>query len=77
MMAELRQIRYYAITTDLWTSSACEPYITLAIHYIDGEWCLKSRCLHTVALFANHTGDNIAQSVTDILANWDLKPRIL
>ena len=76
VMAELMQVRYYAITTDLWTSSACEPYITLTIHYIDGEWGLKSNCLDTVALFADHTGDNIAESVIDILANWELKPRI-
>ena len=77
VMAELRQVRYYAITTDLWTSSACEPYITLTIHYIAGEWCLQSNCLNTVALFADHTGDNIAQSITDILANWELETQNL
>ena len=77
VMAKLRQVRYYAITTDLWTSSACEPYITLTIHYIDSEWCLKSNCLDTVALFADHTGDNIAESVTNILANWELETQNL
>ena len=76
-MAKLRQVRYYAITTDLWTSSACEPYITLTIHYIDSEWCLKSNCLDTVALFADITDDNIAKSVTDILANWELETQNL
>ena len=69
VMAELRQVRYYAITKDLWTSNACEPYITLTIHYIGGEWCLQSDCLHTVGLCADHTGDKIVQSVIDILAN--------
>ena len=37
VMAELKQIKYYAMTTDLWTSGACETYITLTVHYIDGE----------------------------------------
>ena len=60
VMAELKQIKYYAMTTDLWTSGACEPYITLTVHYIDGEWCLKSKCLDTVPLFEDHTGENIA-----------------
>ena len=77
IMAELKQITHYAITTDLWTSGACEPYITLTIHYIDGEWCLRSKCLDTIALFDDHTGENIAQSVSDILANWELDTRYL
>ena len=77
VMAKLRQVRYDAITTDLWKSSTCERYITLTIYYIDGEWCLKSNCLDTVALFADHTGDNIAKGVTDILANWELETQNL
>ena len=72
-MAQLKQMKHYAMTTDLWTSGACDPYITLTIHYIDGEWSLKSKCLDTVALFADHTGDNIADCVTDILSNWELE----
>ena len=72
VMAELKQIKYYALTTDLWTSGACEPYITLTVHYIDGDWCLRSKCLDTVAMFEDHTGENIAHSVSDILANWEI-----
>lgn len=73
VMAQLKQMKHYAMTTDPWTSGACDPYITLTIHYIDGEWSLKSKCLDTVALFADHTGDNIADCVTDILSNWELE----
>ena len=73
VMAQLKQMKHYAMTTDLWTSGACDPYITLTIHYIDGEWSLKSKCLDTVALFADHTGDNITDCVTDILSNWELE----
>ena len=76
-MSKLRQVRYDAITTDLWKSCASERYITLTIHYIDDEWCLKSNCLYTAALFADHTGDNITKSVTDILANWELETQNL
>ncbi len=75
VLAELKQAKYYSITTDLWTSGACEPYITLTVHYIDGDWCLKTKCLDTVALFADHTGDNIAQSVIDILSNWEFETK--
>uniref|UniRef100_A0A1X7TEC0 BED-type domain-containing protein n=1 Tax=Amphimedon queenslandica TaxID=400682 RepID=A0A1X7TEC0_AMPQE len=72
IIEQLKQVKYYAIMTDLWTSGSCEPYITLTVHYIDGEWSLELKCLDTVALFANHTGDNIADCVTDVLSNWEL-----
>uniref|UniRef100_A0A1X7T8K7 BED-type domain-containing protein n=1 Tax=Amphimedon queenslandica TaxID=400682 RepID=A0A1X7T8K7_AMPQE len=67
IIEQLKQVKYYAITTDLWTSGSCELYITLTVHYIDGEWSLELKCLDTVALFADHTGDNIANCVTDII----------
>ena len=72
IIEQLKQVKYYAITTDLWTSGSCDPYITLTVHYIDGEWSLESKCLDTVALFADHTGDNIADCVTDMLSNLEL-----
>ena len=30
-----------AITTDLWTSQALDPYIGLTLHYLDAEWAIK------------------------------------
>ena len=73
VMTQLKQMKHYAMTTDLWTSGACDPYLTLTIHYIDGEWSLKSKCLDTIALFADHTGNNIADCLTDIVFNWELE----
>ena len=31
-------------------------------------------CLGTFPLYENYTGQNLSEAVTDVLANWDLKP---
>ena len=49
-------IKYFAATTDLWTSTANHLYLSCTIHFIDEMWELKSYCLDTVPLFADHTG---------------------
>ena len=68
----LQNATHYTMTTDLWTSRATEPYITVTIHYVNSEWDLKSVCLDTVALFEDHTAQNIAHSITDILGNLEI-----
>lgn len=39
---ELRSIKHYATTTDLWLSRTMEPYISLTVHFINEEWKLCS-----------------------------------
>ena len=68
----LKQARFYACTMDMWMSSSCDPYMTFTIHFIDNSWDLRSFCLDTVPLYTDHTGQNIADAVTDILENWGL-----
>ena len=68
---DLKQAEYFAATTDLWTSAADHPYLSLTVHVIDKYWELKSYCLGTVPLLIDHTGQNI-ETLKDILANWNL-----
>ncbi|KAL3972567.1 protein-disulfide reductase (glutathione) [Sarotherodon galilaeus] len=60
---ELRSIKHYATTTDLWLSRTMEPYISLTVHFINGEWKLCSRCLQTSYFPEDHTA----------LESWGLK----
>ena len=46
--------------------------MTITIHFIGSDWELTSFCLETVPLFVDHTGQNIADAILDILDNWDL-----
>ena len=75
VMPALREARFFSGTTDLWTSAASEPYMTLTVHFIDKTWNLRSFCLETVPLFTDHTGQNIADAVSDIFDNWGLSTK--
>ena len=55
---DISNIKYFAATTDLLTSTANYPYLSCTIHYINEAWELKSYCLDTVPLFVDHTGIN-------------------
>jgi len=59
-------------TTDLWTSAAKHPYLSLTVHSISDEWSLETVCLDTAPLFMDHMGQNLAEAFQDILANWNL-----
>ena len=58
--AEIRNMRYFLATTDLWSSEWMKPYLSYTIHFIC-NWKLLSRCLQTSFMPEDHTGENIAE----------------
>ncbi|XP_057203827.1 E3 SUMO-protein ligase ZBED1-like [Triplophysa rosa] len=71
--AELKEVGYYATTTDMWSSRTTEPYQSLTVHFISEDFELKSHCLQTSYFPIDHTGENIASALKDALAAWGLK----
>ena len=43
------------------------------MHFIANDWELRSFCLDTVHVFEDHTGQNLAKTVLDILGNSELQ----
>lgn len=70
---DLRELKYFATTTDLWSSRTMEPYISLTIHFITDESELASRCLQTSYFPDDHTGEAIAEGLKDALESWGLR----
>ena len=68
----LTQAKYFSATTDMWTSCSAIPYMTFTVHSIDNEWSLQSFCLGSFPAFEDHTGQNLSEAVTNVLANWEL-----
>ena len=66
---ELAPINFFSSTADMWSSETGEPYLAYTVHFIDGDWTLKSRCLQALYLPQDHTADNISEAVTTTLAN--------
>ncbi|KAI5105043.1 zinc finger BED domain-containing protein 1-like, partial [Silurus meridionalis] len=69
---ELKQVKYYATTTDMWSSRTMEPYMSLTVHYINDNFEMKSRCLQTAFFPEDHTGENISEGLKEALASWGL-----
>lgn len=72
LIAELKKIPSFSITTDGWSSVAHDSYVSLTTHYIDDSWVLRSRCLETMYAPESHTADNLAQFLRNGLREFDL-----
>lgn len=74
---ELRSVLNIASTSDLWSSRAMEPYMSLTIHFINDDFQMNSRCLQTVFFPEDHTREALAQGLKDALINWKLEEKNL
>ncbi|KAJ4872062.1 Ribonuclease H-like domain protein [Raphanus sativus] len=57
----------FCLTTDLWRALTIEVYFCLTVHYIDGDWSLKSRILDFCVFPPPHTGGAIAMKIMEFL----------
>ncbi|KAK0152105.1 Zinc finger BED domain-containing protein 1 [Merluccius polli] len=68
----LSTVEFFASTTDMWSSRATEPYISLTVHNIASDWSLNSCCLQTSFFPDDHTGENIVSGLKQFLQEWKL-----
>lgn len=70
---EIKGVKHFSATTDLWSSEDMHPYMSLTIHFLTASWELKNLCLQTTFLPCDHTGDNLADALKSALDSWELK----
>ena len=46
--------------------------MSYTVHYIDPDWKLQSKCLQTLYMPADHTAENLADGMKEILEHWHL-----
>ena len=64
----------HAFTTDAWTSSATQSFLTCTVHYIDPESItLESRVLDTTHCPESHTAETLAREMQVSVKTWNLK----
>ena len=56
---EINNVTYFSVTKDLWSSKGTKPYLS---HFIC-NWKLQSRCLQTLFMPEDHTGENLAKAI--------------
>ena len=64
---------YFAATTDLWSSTTSELYISYIAHFINHNWELRSCCLQIMFMPEQHTGENITEAIQATLEAWRLQ----
>lgn len=70
----LEPIEGVSLTSDIWTSSTNESYLSLTVHFIDHDWQMKHCVLTTLPLDAGHNGENIASWLLNTIASFQLSP---
>ena len=68
----LKNVEYFSITTDMWSSNTMQPYLGVTAHFIDKNWQLQSYCLQTTFVPENHTADNLVMVLQSVLESWGL-----
>ena len=58
----------------MWSSATSAPHMSYTVHFIDPQWSLQSWCLQTLFVLQDHDADNLADVMTETLANWNLNP---
>ncbi|XP_061550161.1 E3 SUMO-protein ligase ZBED1-like [Phycodurus eques] len=74
---ELKYVEYYALTTDLWTCTVTQPYMSLTVHFINNDWMLSSRCLQTIYFPEDYTEVMIGTILKEVLESWELREDML
>lgn len=73
----LKQQPYCAFTTDIWTSSTAEGYLTFTCHYINELFDLQAYILETTLLKESHTGEHIKEELVRIAKEWGINDNIV
>ena len=73
---QLANVTHFALTSDMWSSRTCEPFMSVTVHFIQ-DWELKTACLQTSYFPQDHTGEHIAEALQDAIASWKLREKYL
>ena len=61
-----------SVTTDIWTSSSTEAYISLTCHFLTSQWEFVDCILAAKCLPGHHTGENISATIMEVLTSYEI-----
>lgn len=73
----LEKKTYVSITTDCWTSSNNESFMSITAHFIDTDFTIQSTLLSCSIFYQNHTSENLAKELLAVIAEWGLNGRVV
>ena len=66
-----------ALTTDFWTSKAKHGYIGVTCSWVSIDWQPKEALLVLQQIPYPHTGEVIAELLTEIFIKWNINKKII
>ena len=76
LFQQLRDVKTCSVTTDFWSSSNAQSYITVTCHFLNEDWVLQSCVLATYQVTIRHTAENIAAELKQIANEWGVNDKI-
>ena len=76
MKSDVSTCQHISITHDGWSSCNTESYSCVTAHFITADWKLVNAVLQTKKVEGSHTGENIAQALSEVKVSWSL-PNII
>lgn len=75
--AILSKAESISITTDMWTSTSNDDYLSITAHFIDADFKSHHLCLEVVPFpEVSHTGQNLRVFICETLKSWDIADKI-
>ena len=72
LQEKLSETEHVALTSDLWTSKANEPVITITSHFVDKTNKLHGYLLDTIGFDQEHAGYNLSSYFNAAAVKWGI-----
>lgn len=73
----LEENQFITITTDGWTSSSNESYISITAHFIRKKWEFVSCLLSCFSYSERHTAQNLHEQINEVLNEWGILEKVV
>ena len=61
-----------SLTTDRWSSTSSQSFVTHTVHFLDNQWNVESGVLETGVFQGSHTAEKLAACTTEICDKFGL-----
>lgn len=73
----LQQAKHISVTTDMWTSTSNDDYMSITAHFFTEENVWTHVCLEVIPFpEVGHTGEAISEFLASVLTDWNIKSEL-
>lgn len=77
LIETFKNVKYISLTTDMWTSSNNESFITVTSHFIHQDMLFDAVLENKGFGLANHTSENILIQIETICDKFNIKEKVI